>query len=477
MKKYFILILIIYFFIPLNAGWERTYGGSELEMGFSAQQTTDGGYIVVGYTESFGPGWSDFWLIKTDVKGDTSWTKTYGGSNGYDYGYSVDQTSDGGFILTGSTYSYGAGELDLLLIKTDENGDTIWTKTYGGSENDCGNSVQQTSDGGYIITGYTGSTGVNYNRVLLIKTNINGDIVWTKTFGGSNGAIGNCVQQTSDGGYIIIGANWSSNFANYPDIFVIKTNSIGDTNWTRIYGCNDWDMGYSIQQTNDGGYILISQTSMQGPDDWDAWLIKMDNYGDSLWARIFGGVSWDGGNSVQQTNDGGYIIAGETCSFSAGSHDVWLIKTNANGDTIWTKTYGGTGGDWGMSVQQTSDNGFIICGSTESYGSGIRDIYLIKTDENGVAVSEFLISNPSEFSYSINQISGNNFSIEFSLPVEGMVEINIYDACGRKISTPSVGYYPAGNHSVGFHLDRNGTYFFSINIGDIRDNGKIFVLN
>ncbi|KQC14549.1 MAG: hypothetical protein APR63_13955 [Desulfuromonas sp. SDB] len=476
MKIFLFLISILIIFSSLYAGWERTYGGSEIDIGSSVQQTMDGGYIVVGSSESFGPGWSDFWLIKTAANGETSWTKTYGGSNDYDYGYSVDQTSDGGFILTGSTNSYGAGELDLWLIKTDENGDTIWTKTYGGSEDDCGNSVQQVSDGGYIITGYTGSTGSGYNEVLLIKTNINGDIIWSKTFGGLDGAIGNCIQQTNDGGYIIVGSTWISNFANYPDIYVIKTNSIGDTNWTRIFGCNDRDIGYSIQQTNDGGYILIGQTAIQGPDDWDAWLIKTNNNGDSIWTRVISGSTWDGGYSVQQTFDSGFIVSGSSCSFGAGSHDVWLIKTDSNGDTVWTKTFGGISGDYGNSVKETSDNGFIICGSTESYGSGIRDIYLIKTNENGVPVNEIIISKPSEFSYSIDQISRNNVSIEFSLPVESMVEINIFDACGRKISTSGFGYYPAGNHSVDFHLDRSGIYFFSISTEDDQIFEKLNIL-
>jgi hypothetical protein len=359
--------------IIVRPGW--TYGGSLGDEGKSVQQTLDGGYIIAGYTESFGAGGYDVYLIKTDGNGNTAWTKTYGGSY-EDKSNSVQQTSDGGFITVGNTVSFGAGGSDVYLIKTDVNGDTTWTKTYGGSNYDKGNSVQQTSDGGYIITGSTSSFGPIGQNIYLIKTDVNGDSTWTKTYYGGGVGVGNSVQQTSDGGYIII--------ANVNDgVYLIKTGTNGDTVWTKIYSRSNYDIGNSVQQTLDGGYIIAGYTYLYGPGGFEVYLIKTNVNGDTVWTRTFGGNRSDISYSVQQTSDGGFIIAGLTGSFGAGSFDAYLIKTDANGDSVWTKTFGGSNYDESTSVQQTSDGGYIITGSTKSFGSGDFDVYLIKTDENG----------------------------------------------------------------------------------------------
>ena len=260
---------------------------------------------------------------------DTLWTKTFGGSED-EFGYSVQQTYDGGYIITGRTEFYGAGDYDVWLIKADALGDTVWTKTFGGSDDDRGRSVQQTSDGGYIITGRTESYGAGFSDVWLIRTDATGDTVWTWTFGGSD---------------------------------------------------DDW--GQSGQQTSDGGYIITGGTKSYGAGSHDFWLIKTDALGDTIWTKTFGGSEWDSGNSVQQTSDGGYIITGSTESYGAGSYDFWLIKTDSSGDTVWTKTFGGSEFDWGQSGQQTSDGGYIITGRTGSYGAGSNDVWLIRVAPDG----------------------------------------------------------------------------------------------
>jgi hypothetical protein len=364
--------------------FERNYGGGSPDAGYSVQQTLDGGYIIAGLTRSFGAGSNDVYLIKTDSLGDTLWTKTHGGTND-DFGYSVRQISDGSYIITGSTGSFGSGMLDVYLIKTDFMGDTLWTKTYGGAAYDEGYFVQQTSDGGYILAGYTESFGAGLYDVYLIKTDSLGDTLWTKTYGGTAYEEGYSVQQTLDGGYILAGYTESFGAGLY-DVYLIKTDSMGDTLWTKMFGGAIYDYGYSVQQTSDGGYIIAGST---GP--WlgeDVYLIKTDSLGDSLWSRTYGGNFSDWGQSVQQISDGGFIIAGITNSFGAGTYDVYLFKTDSLGDTLWTKTFGGTMNDEGYSVQQTTDGGFIITGLTWSFSAGASDVYLIKTEDEMATVHD-----------------------------------------------------------------------------------------
>jgi hypothetical protein len=381
-----------------QGGWTRTYGGTDWEKALSAQQTSDGGYIIAGATKSFGAGGWDVYLIETDASGDTLWTRTYGGTD-HDGSYSVQQTSDDGYIIAGITGSFGAVEGDVYLIKTDASGDTLWTRTYGGTDYEIGLSVQQTSDGGYIIVGNTDSFGAGGLDVYLIKTDASSDTLWTRTYGGPGDDLGVSVQQTSDGGYIIAGSTFSFG-AGESDFYLVKTDASGETLWTKTYGGTAHDAAFSVQQTSDDGYIIVGQTFSFGAgflQQDDVYLIKTDANGDTLWTRTYGGIGSDSGASVQQISDGGYIIAGRTehivaailefirgdVNFNATNYDVYLIKTDAGGDTLWTRTYGGAILDEASSVQQTSDDGYIIAGSTNSFGAGEDDFYLIKTDAEG----------------------------------------------------------------------------------------------
>jgi hypothetical protein len=415
--------------VSAQTSWWRTYGGTGNDYGYSVRQTADGGFIVAGST--FGAGLDDVYLIKTNASGDTLWTRTYGGTD-YDEGYSVQQTSDGGYIVAGPT---GGTFGDVYLIKVNASGDTVWTRTYGGTSSDLGYSVQQTSDSGYITAGYTYSFGAGNADVYLVKTDASGDTVWTRTYGGTDHDFGWSVQQTADSGYIIAGRTASFGAGNY-DVYLIKTDASGNALWTRTYGGTSGDYGRSVQQTADGGYVIAGYTSSFGAGDMDVYLIKTNSSGDTLWTRTFGGTDEDWGRSVQQTADGGYIVTGGTCSLGAGYFDAYLIKTNAYGDTLWTRTYGGTGADWGESVQQTADGGYIVAGTAESVGVGSANVYLIKTDALGnVGVLE---ESPRP------QVMRARFGTTVLSGAPGVRQLAscvAFDALGRRVQHPKPGIH------------------------------------
>jgi hypothetical protein len=377
----------------INRSWIKTFGGPNDDLAGSVQQTSDGGYIIAGNTYSYGAGGSDVYLIKTDANGNKLWERTFGGIND-DYGESVQQTSDGGYIIAGYTYSYGAGGSDVYLIKTDANGNKLWESTFGGINDDYGESVQQTSDSGYIISGIYGYSSSDAD-LYLIKTDANGNKLWDKIFGGPNDDYGKSVQQTSDGGYIVVGVKDASfsysgdhRYISIGDVYLVKTGASGDKLWEKTYGTwGTGEVGLSVRQTSDGGYA-ISGWKESYLSSYDVYLIKTDSSGNELWEKTYGGPNDDYGDSVQQTSDGGFVISGLTKSYGAGGSDVYLIKTDANGNKSWEKTFGGTSDERGLSVQQTSDGGYIIAGFTDSYGVGGNDVYLIKTDANGNAQTQ-----------------------------------------------------------------------------------------
>jgi hypothetical protein len=377
--------------------WNRTYGGSSDDVGTYGQQTKDGGYIITGYTSSYGAdapfSWlikvqhrGDLWLIKTDAEGQKEWDRTYGGL-GKDLGFFVQQTKDEGYIIVGGKKSFWIiGSYDLWIIKTDAKGNVLWDRTFGGSGEDLGFSVQQTNDDGYIIAGYTSFT--NGKKAWIIKIDSQGNKQLDMATGRADSEAAS-IGLTKDGGYIIAGYTPSSG-SGKEDVWLIKTNSKLHWDWLKTFGGPSRDLGLSVQETEDGGYIIAGLTESFGAGKRDVWLIKTDSKGDREWDRTFGGSNFDSGASVQQTRDGGYIVTGynTTTIDNVGSYSrlfnsdnigrVWLIKTDSEGIELWNETFGGTRNDWGNSVQETRDGGYIITGVTESYGAGKEDVWLIK---------------------------------------------------------------------------------------------------
>ena len=366
----------------------RTFGESGLDYGNSVQQTMDGGYVIAGVKERQPPFLFQAWLIKADSQGEEEWNKTFGGY-GFDHGLSVQQTMDGGYIVGGNSFVETCSDCwsyDFLLIKTDFQGEAEWTKTFGGDDLDRGLSVQQTTDGGYIIIGHTYSFGNGDRDIWLIKVDSQGEKEWDQTFGGSSEDEGSSVQQTIDGGYIITGN--TSGLNGWAEAWLIKVDSQGEQEWDRIFDRSDGSYiayGKFVQQTIDGGYIITGGQYYSGFRGRDIWIIKTDSQGGEEWNRTFGGGGEEQGYCVQQTTDGGYIITGHTDSYGNGLYDAFLLKTDTQGAEEWIQTFGGSDYEYGKSVQQTTDGGYIITGQTGSYGNGVRDVLLIKTDSQGIS--------------------------------------------------------------------------------------------
>jgi len=329
-----VLMLFLAFtsFMSLNAQWARTYGGSYYDFGRYIKQTSDGGYIVAGETYSFHTGPEDVWILKLSSTGAIEWQKIYGGSD-RDCANSIQQTSDGGYIVAGFTLSFGAGACDIWILKLTSIGAIEWQHTYGGSGPDYAYSIQQTSDGGYIVAGSVFFYDPKELEALVLKLDSYGNIEWQRTYGGWDSDCAYSIQQTSDGGYVVAGLTDSFGAGGFDNIWVLKLTLIGSIEWQRTYGTSSEHFNYSIHQSSDGGYILAGYTySFSSGYNDDIWILKLDLKGDIEWQRSYGGEANDYAYSIQQTSDGGYIVAGSAESFSVGSGDFFVLKLYSDGD-------------------------------------------------------------------------------------------------------------------------------------------------
>ncbi|MFA5032804.1 MAG: T9SS type A sorting domain-containing protein [bacterium] len=473
LKNYKLLLaFVLLFCTQLSADtWTKTYGGTGYDVARSVQQTKDSGFIVVGYTNSFGAGNYDIYLIKTNSSGDTLWTRTFGGTND-DKGYSVRQTKDSGFIIAGTTYSFGADSGDVYLIRTNSLGDTLWTKTFGGTDKDYGYLVQQTQDSGFIIAGTTYSFGAGSADVYLIKINFSGDTLWTKTFGGTNWDYGYSVQQTFDGGFIIVGGTGSFGVSDGA-VYLIKTDSLGDTLWSKTFpGEGRCTSGNSVQQTSDSGFIIAGTILVagEGPGASFVYLIRTNSSGNTLWAGN-SGTNNSAGESVQQTQDGGFIITGHLSNMYGGTY---LIRIDSLGNNLWKKVFSGSGG---YSVQELQDNGFIIAGYTYS-----GDVCLIKTDSLGYVAVEESSTPQSAFQNPQLQISPNLFTnqtvLMYQIPATSKVSLSFYDITGSCVKTLVNELKPAGTYSILLNSNglKTGVYFCKMQAGDFKATTKLTLL-
>jgi len=485
MKKLLLIIIHVLFIQTMIAQvkFERVYGGKDYDYGYSVTQTFDKGYLVAGVTSSFGNGSTDGCLLKTDSMGIAKWYKMFGGTN-IDRFYSIMPTRDSAFIVAGYSNSFGNG-YEGYVIKIDSLGNTIWSKTYGGSDWDFIFSIDTTSDGGYILCGGTYSYGNGDQDMYVVKTDTNGDTLWTKTYGGNKEDVAKSITQTLDGGYILTGVTKS--FGDIDgDIYTIKTNSLGDTLWTRREINTGKDIGNDIVQNKINSEYFIAGNMTKNGDQRGVY-INYDQNGFLIWPAEYNtGPLEEAMNSVAISNIGRIALYGYTKSIGGGDSDVlWYQK-----DKPYQGTMGGANADVAYCVNKTADNGFIICGTAKSFppSNSFEHIYLIKVDSNGVAsgagttVVTDLVNivgikeKPAQEAYfQIYPNPGTDYiNINYDKALLSPVVISITDINGKEYYTQNSNNIISNNTIPVFSLS-NGMYFITIQNNEFKSTQKLII--
>jgi len=450
--------------------WERNYGGSEWEHAKAIVQTSDGGFIVAGFTRSIdgdvtlNHGFADIWIVKLGNTGTIQWQSSIGGSED-DYANSIAQTSDGGFVVAGYSESADGdvtnnhGTRDFWIVKLDTIGAIQWQISLGGSDHDDANSIAQTSDGGYIVAGSTQSANGDVTNSLggidywIVKLDSTGTILWQRTFGGSSGEVALSIIQTLDEGYIVAGYSHSmdgdlTNNHGNGDAWIVKLDDTGTIQWQNSYGGSFADRAQSITQTSDGGFVFAGfsgsidgdVTVNQGAGDY--WIVKLNSAGTIEWERSYGGSTGEIVRSLAQTSEGGYIVAGYSSSTDGdvtnnhGGLDYWVLKMDDMGSIEWQNSYGGSADEFVESIIQTNDGGYIIAGSSRSIDGdvtnnyGVQDLWIVKL--SGEFPTEILTVPATEsFSVSPNPAKGS-LLVTTTHPQRGTT-LTLSDALGREV--------------------------------------------
>jgi hypothetical protein len=440
MKKIYILFTLLLFAGSQSFSqvtWEKLISFQSTDV-FRCVQEANSGYVVAGYIADSTVNDTDAYVVKFDYNGDTLWTYRYNGTlNGKDLFYKIIATTDGGYITCGYTTSVGLVSDDILYIKLSSTGHMQWIKTFGNNNGkERAQDIIQTLDGGYTIAGYTTAPPAQYYDALIIHTNSSGDTLWTKIVGNSNYDDANSIKLLADGGYITGGQ--SNNGANGLDMFLIRLNASGDTLWTKRFGTTETDNIECVTLVN-GGYILAGNTSTLTTGD-DGYLVKTDTSGIVIWSKSYGGTEPDDFHRVEKVSSGGYIATGTTSSYGPSNPNMWLMRTDDNGDSLWAKTFGGDNHDHGYSGIETSDGGFIIAGHSGSFGFRNEDGYIVKVgpDGNGTNhlayVTAYSLASPTCSATSSDvKIVVRNFGNE---PVSNInLEVNITGGVTQTLTT------------------------------------------
>lgn len=454
--------------------WMYTYGGTNDEQVFAADTTGDG-YIITGKTSSYGGGNADVYVLKTDLDGDSLWMTVWGTSR-QEWGRDVITCSSGGYAMAGIERLAQPSQPQVVFHRLNAAGTIINTKNYGHIGDDRSWSIDETTDGGFVIAGYTDVMNSGQTYVYLIRTDANGDTLWTNVYGGPEDDEGHHAEQTTDGGFIITGGTNSFGGGANWDVYLIKTDAVGDTIWTRRYGGTEYDIGYCVHQTRDGGFVVCGATASYGAGLHDFYLIKTDAVGDTLWTRTYGGYHYDYAHAVVEINNG-YTMVGYSQSFGGTDNDMYLVRTDLMGDVSWTEVIGGDGQDYGYDIVPAPDGGYVATGHTNSWSSGDNNAWLVKLnpDPTGIKTDAphaplLLTSHPNPF----NPIT----TITYQLPVECRATISVYDATGRIVATLFDDVKDAGYHSLSWDAPgvSSGVYFVRLRAMDRTQTVKLVLL-
>ncbi|MCE3259722.1 MAG: lipoprotein [Bacteroidetes bacterium] len=446
-----LLLLLAVFNLPLTNSaqvtFEKTYPTTYDKTSRDVLPTSDGGYILVGMTNNSNITDCDLLIMKTDAMGNQLWAKTYGGAKP-DYAYGMVETTDGNYFVTGYSQSFGGGDYDIYLIKFDPNGDKIFEKTFGSWGNEEAREIIKTSDGNYVIVGTSNSFSSTQDMVL-IKIDNSGTAIWTKTYGGSDKEYGNSVKQCSDGGYIIGGQTftWGQN----GDTYVVRTNATGDTLWTKYYGSPLSDEAGSILSNSDGGFTFAIRDSTAS-NDIDVRVINVNSTGTVNWNKNYGASLKDTPKTLCATSDGGYLVGAISRSFGWINPDMWLLKMNSAGDTTWSRHFGSSDHEHCHMAKQMTDGSYLAAGHARSWGPG-QKVYFLKLNSSGVVSVNEQFASTTEVNIYPNP--SLNSSVYFRLRDNQNSNVTICNSLGQRIYSGTIGngeMVDLSRHSAGIYL-------------------------
>ncbi|MCK9204863.1 MAG: T9SS type A sorting domain-containing protein [Bacteroidales bacterium] len=449
--------------LPPEMVWNKTFPGSFGEVARQVKPTNDGGYIMTGQSESFGPGIWSVYVVKSDSTGTLEWNKTYGGAN-FDFPLAISQTSDNGYIIGTYTTSFPPSGTNLRLIKLDENGDTLWTSVLSNS-NGCtlqlAGCVIQTPDGGYMIAGY-GWMPPNCNQIHLFKTGPDGIVEWDKNYGGPSDDYGATIQPTNDGNYLLAGYTFSYG-SGQDDGYLIKINPEGDTLWTSVIGGGNYDSYRFARPTSDGGYIAVGSTQSYGKGE-QGYVVKTGPTGVLQWTTAIGGNSNEAFEGVCENENHEYILTGTTNSYGNGMHDFMIVRLDSAGNNLGMATYGGSGEDFGSTIEIIPGHGYIAAGTFT--GSSYLDFWLLKFEADSVYTS--VDEKPAGFSlqnglsYAFPNPFRSETTIGYHVDRNGKVKLSIQDLMGKEVAVLVNEEQTKGYHQVLFNAGSlpSGIYIY-----------------
>jgi hypothetical protein len=359
----------------LSIDFELVLGASQRDRGIDLIQTSDGGYAVLGYTSSFGQGGEDLYLVRLDEQGQELWSQTYGGQS-LDNGWSVFETESGDLMLFGFTGSSGAGGLDYYLVRTDPEGEVLWESTYGGVEDEYGWDLSPTADGGFVLAGQTESYGSGDIDGYLIKVDGDGRQQWSQTYGGAYEDRLYSVDLCNDGGYILTGTSGEN--SSRRNLYLVRTDAQGDLLWEVRLGEDEDDVGHDVRQLEDGTFAIAGYTMNYGAERYDAMLLRVDADGNVIWRRLYGNYLEDRTISLALTQDGGFLLGGYSQSYGNGNWDIYLVRADSEGDLVWFGVFGELGNETGYTFIEVDDGSVALTGETYSSNLGGGDLIILK---------------------------------------------------------------------------------------------------